>query len=500
MLTLELQDPAVSGYTLQQQLHQGLIDAILGGTLPLHDPLPSTRDLAAALGISRNTVVLTYQRLMDDGYLTPVRRRGHFVNEQYIRQQLRLRLDTRTASLFAPEREPGLWDNRLRQRPTRQRNIIKPSNWREFPYPFIYGQVATDKISIARWRDCMRLAGSGAHATSWIGDQMDADDPMLLDQIITRVLPHRGLRAHRDQLLVTMGAQNALYMVGQLLGGPGRRIGVENPGYVDANNIFAATGAELVPLPVDANGLMLSEKLGSCDVIYTTPSHQCPTSVTLTLPRRMRLVEQVQQDDLILIEDDYEHELNFLGPQHAAIKSYDNAGRVIYVGSLTKLVFPGVRIGFVLADAELIQELRALRRLVYRHPSAQNQRAMAIFIAEGHLDAHIRRTRDRLSAKWHILQREIARQMPDVHVTATTGGSALWLKLPDGIDTWAVHRECARRGVLIEPGDVHYFGPDAPRNRMRLGFAAVGEERIAVGIALLAEAVEAVRQSASAAQ
>jgi GntR family transcriptional regulator / MocR family aminotransferase len=285
-------------------------------------------------------------------------------------------------------------------------------------------------------------------------------------------------------------------MIGQLLGGPGRRIGVENPGYVDANNIFSATGAELVALTVDNNGLVPSEKLSSCDVVYTTPSHQCPTSVTLSLSRRLRLVEQARQDDLILIEDDYEHELNFLGQQHAAIKSYDNSGRIIYVGSLTKLVFPGVRIGFVLADAELIQEMRALRRLVYRHPSAQNQRAMAIFIAEGHLDAHIRRTRDRLSAKWHILQREIARQMPDVHVTATTGGSALWLGLPGGIDTWAVHREGARRGVLIEPGDVHYMGPDAPTNRMRLGFAAVAEDKIAAGIALLAEAIEAVRQSA----
>ena len=497
MLKIELQDPAACGQTLQQQLHQGLVDAILDGALPFHEPLPSTRDLAESLGVSRNTVVLVYQRLLDDGYLTAVWRRGHFVNEQYIRQQLRLRVDTRTASLFEPQRDPDLWQKRLRFRPTAQRNIVKPSNWRDFPYPFIYGQVTPDKVSIARWRDSMRLAGSPGHSTVWISDQVDGDDPLLLEQIITRILPHRGLRAHPDQLLITVGAQNALYLLGQLLGGPDRRVGIENPCYVDARNIFAATGAEIVPLPIDMQGVTVSKQFDRCDIAYVTPSHQCPTNVTLSLERRLKLVEQAQKNGTIVIEDDYEHELNFVGPQRAALKSYDNSGRIIYVGSLTKLVFPGLRIGFILADRELIQELRALRRLVYRHPSAQDQRAMALFMGDGQLDAHIRRTRDKLSERWHAMQHEMAARMPQVHVTPTTGGSAFWLTLPDGLDAWAVHREAARRGVLIEPGDVHYLEEDAPRNRMRLGFAAVEKDQIPAGVAALADAIEAASSTAS---
>lgn len=493
MLDIRLEDPAVAGQTLQQQLHQGLVDAILEGRLPSHEPLPSTRDLASALKVSRNTVVLVYQRLLDDGYLTAVWRRGHFVNEQYIRQQLRLSVDTRTASLFSKERDPDLWRRHLQFRPSEARNIVKPANWRDFPFPFIYGQVAPDKTTIARWRDSMRLAGSLAHSQSWVGDQVDMDDPQLLEQIITRILPHRGLRAHPEQLLITIGAQNALFLVGQLLAGRGRTVGVEDPGYVDARNIFASTGADICSLPIDSEGLANWAVLADCDMVYTTPSHQCPTSVTMSLDRRLQLVKRARKDDFILVEDDYEHELNYLGHQRAALKSYDNSGHIIYIGSLTKLMFPGLRIGYILADSELIKELRALRRLNYRHPSAQDQRAMALFIGEGHLDAHLRRTRDRLSEKWQLMQNEIARQLPELHVTPTTGGSAVWITLPGDMDAWAVHREAAKRGVLVEPGDVHYCDADsAPRNRLRLGFAVIERDQIAPGISQLRDAIMAI--------
>jgi GntR family transcriptional regulator/MocR family aminotransferase len=213
----------------------------------------------------------------------------------------------------------------------------------------------------------------------------------------------------------------------------------------------------------------------------------------MSLDRRLQIVERARQDDFIIVEDDYEHELNYLGHQRAALKSYDNSGHIIYIGSLTKLMFPGLRIGYILADRELITELRALRRLNYRHPSAQDQRAMALFIGEGHLDAHLRRTRDRLSEKWQIMQTELSRQLPDIHVTATTGGSAVWVTLPQGMEAWSVHREAAKRGVLVEPGDVHYANEDtAPRNRLRLGFAAIDKDLIAAGIAQLRDAIHAV--------
>ncbi|SMF13244.1 transcriptional regulator, GntR family [Tistlia consotensis] len=497
MLDRYLGRPFVAGRTLQEQLHERLVEAVLDGAHPPHQPLPATRELARILGMSRNTVSLVYERLTADGYLTPVPRRGHFINEQYVRQQLNVRLGFRPDALFGGPAEADPWSARLRVRPSLQRNIAKPTNWAEYPYPFIYGQVSLDRVSIARWRDCVRLAGSSQHAAAWASDLIDADDPLLLAQIVSRILPQRGLRAEPDQLLVTVGTQNALYLLATLLSGPGTVFGVENPGYVDARNIAEATGATLRPLPVDANGLLLSQALEGCDLIYLTASHQSPTSVTLSLQRRLGLVEWLRGRDALLIEDDYEHELNFVGPQHAAVKSFDTSGRIAYLGSLSKSLFPGLRLGFVVAPPALVRELRALRRLMYRHPSALDQRAMALFLAGGHFDAHIRRLRDRLSRKWSVMLRELDRLLPDCRLAQTTGGSALWLRLPkrrDGSapDAWDLQRAAARRGVLIEPGDIHFAEDPPPSDYVRLGFAAIAEERIAPGLALLREALDEV--------
>ncbi|SON56819.1 HTH-type transcriptional regulatory protein GabR [Hartmannibacter diazotrophicus] len=480
--------------TLQQQVHERLVKAILQGALKPHEPLPSSRELSEQFGVSRNTVVLVYQRLVDDGYLTPVPRRGHFINEQYIKQQLSLRGDTRTASLFEPEQNAGIWEKRFAIRPTAWQNITKPANWRDYPYPFIYGQVIPDKISAARWRDCSRFAGTSRHVAAWVTDQVDSDDPILVEQILTQILPGRGIKASPEEVIVTVGAQNAIYLVACLLTQASTVVGIESPGYVDAFNIFRSTGASLKPLRIDASGLVLGQQLDGCDLIYVTPSHQAPTSVTLGLDRRLKLIEQARADDFLILEDDYEHELNYLGAPHAALKSYDNADRVIHVGSLTKTLFPGLRLGFIVAPRAVISELRALRRLMYRHPSALDQRAMAIFIAEGHLDGHIRRARTQLAAKWSLMLNEISRRMPEIYCRETSGGSSLWLTLPKGVESWTVQKEAARRGVLIEPGDVHFLGDLPERRSIRAGFAAIDKDKIATGIGLLAEAIAASRQ------
>ncbi len=480
---------------LQQQVHERLVEAILDGGVPPHEPLPPTRELADQIGVSRNTVVLVYERMVEDGYLTPVKRRGHFINEQYVRQQLNVPSAFRPSALFrGDEAEGKAWAERLRLHPSRNRNIVKPANWRDFRYPFIYGQVTTDKVSIARWRDCTRLAGTPYHANAWVGDLIDADDPLLVEQVISRVLPQRGLKARPEEVLITIGSQNALYMVANLLAGPGVRVGVEDPGYVDARNIWRVSGAELVPLSVDGNGIVVDERLVCCSIVYVTPSHQSPTSVTMSLSRRLALVEAARQRDLLLIEDDYEHELNFIGAQRGALKSFDNSGRTIYLGSLSKALFPGLRLGFVVAPEPLIREMRALRRLMYRHPSGLDQRAMAIFILEGHLDAHIRRSRDQLARKWTVINREIGQLLPDCRPTVTTGGSSVWLRLPAGIDCWDLQRAAARRSVLIEPGDIHFLAEEAPRNFIRLGFAALGLDQIAPGLAELQLAIDDLRR------
>ncbi|MDJ0929752.1 PLP-dependent aminotransferase family protein [Breoghania sp.] len=478
---------------LQQQIHEQLVEAILAGGVPSHEPLPSTRSMAERIKVSRNTVSLVYERLAEDGYLRPVNRSGYFVDERYVREQLSLRVDDHARNALHGEHRAVDFERRMKVRPSAQENITNPANWRDYDYPFIYGQITPDRISMSCWRDAVRVAGTAEHASSWMGDLVDTDDPMLIDQIIRRALPQRGFRAGPENILVTNGAQNAVYLLASLLCGPGTQVGVEESGYVDARNIFLAHGCTLLAQPVDSNGIRVTEALNETDLVYVTPGHHSPTNVTMGLQRRLSLLAAADEHDFLVIEDDYEHELNFFGAQRPALKSFDRSGRVVHVGSLSKPVFPGLRLGFIATAEPLVRELRALRRLMCRHVSGLDQRAMAIFLADGHYDVHIRRQRESLAAKWKCMLWEIGQRLPECDVTMTTGGSALWLTLPRNVEARRVAARAAARGVLIEPGDMHYWGENAPRNRVRLGFTAIAEEKIAPGLEVLAGVIRECR-------
>ncbi|MBN8180383.1 PLP-dependent aminotransferase family protein [Roseibium aggregatum] len=487
MLATYFDTPFDPGRRLQHQIQERLIEAILDGVWPLHEPLPATRVFSSEIKVSRNTVAIVYERLVEDGYLKSVSRRGYFINERHIREQLNIRVDDHAKDILPTAEHPFNPQVFLTYSYAAQENISKPADWQSYPYPFIYGQLAPDKTSVARWRDCVRLAGTAQHAPTWIGDLVDQDDPMLVNQIIRRMLPQRGFRAEPDEILVTVGAQNALFLVAQLLCRPGVRTDMEEPGYVDTRNIFQSFGAELKYHPVDSNGMRVGDELKGARLVYVTPGHQSPTNVTMSMERRLRLLAHAETHDFIVLEDDYEHELNFIGAQKPSLRSFDRTGRVIHVASLSKALFPGLRLGFIAADGRIIRELRALRRLMYRHPSALDQRAMAIFLSEGHYDSHIRRQRKVLSQKWKKIFRLIETHLPTCQATVTTGGSGVWIRLPESIRAAELQSRAARQGLLIEAGDDRYFSPNSPRNRIRLGFGAIAEEKMEPGIKLLGQ-------------
>ncbi|MBP0617703.1 PLP-dependent aminotransferase family protein [Jiella mangrovi] len=475
---------------LQRQIQERIVAAILRGAIASHEPLPATRVLARQLQVSRNTVTLVYEKMAEDGYLVSVGRRGFFIDERFLRQHEKA---ARTASREAGRAEApdaGLWTGRMRLRPTLQPNIRKPDNWQSFPYPFIYGHAAADPVSISRWRDCIRQAGRAEHLGQLMNDLVDADDPLLIEQIIRRILPRRGFRAGKDEILVTIGSQNAVYLLSRLFCGPGVKVGFENPGYVDARNIFTLDGAEIVDLPVDASGARPDARLEGCGLVYVTPSHQAPTNVTMTMQRRLVLLQAAERHDFLILEDDYEHELNYVGPRQHALRGYDQNGRVLHAGSLSKPVFPGLRLGFIVAPPDVITELRALRRLMFRHPSVLDQRAMALFMSEGHYDAHIRRQQGLLARRWATMLSEIERQLPDCTVTMTTGGSALWIRLPEGIAAARFQAEAASRGAAVEVGDIHFREPGAEHNFLRLGYGPIENAQIPAGIAVLRQALD----------
>ncbi len=467
---------------LQTQLREQLVSAILAGQIPPRERLPSSRRLAKILGVSRNTVTLTYQSLIDDGFLVARERSGYFVNERV--------LDGRIKTTEPPAKGHIDWSERFRVRPSRQANINKPPDWAHYPYPFIYGQVDQKLFPVSEWRDCSRRAHGRQWLDRWTADHYTSDDPMLIEQIRTRLLPRRGIRAREDEILVTIGAQQALYLLAALLVSPETRVALEEPGYPDVRNIFGLKTAHLVALPVDDEGAMPDERLRGCRLVYVTPSHQFPTAVTMSAERRRKLLELAARLDFIIIEDDYEPESNFVSAPTPALKASDAHGRVVYVGSLSKTLFPGLRLGYVVADAELIGELRALRRLMVRHPPNIEQRTAALFLALGHHDALLMRLRRAYSARWHEIRSALAKHMPHVTCWKSTGGSAVWLEGPQGLDCNRLARQALAQGVVIEPGDIHFATRPAPSHCFRLGFSSIETERIEEGIRRIAGLAE----------
>ena len=471
---------------LQAQIREMLVAAILDGHIPVGVALPSTRVLAAQLGVARNTVALAYELLVNEGYLLTKSRSGHYVNPEIV------------AGRVALPRAPGAgdmaaqvdWAPRLRGGVLMQRNIAKPRDWQRYPYPFIYGQFDPALLPIPGWRECSLQATSVSEVRGWAGDLIDADDALLIEQIQTRLLVRRGVFAAPDEILVTVGAQHALFLLATLLVDAGTTVGIENPGYPDARNIFASRTARIVPLPLDDAGLAPGPALDSCDYVYLTPSHQCPTNVTMPLARREALLAWAQANDRILIEDDYEIELGLEGHAHPALTSLDRSGHVVYVSSLSKTLAPGIRSGFIVGRRELIRELRALRRLMLRHPAANNERSVGLFLAMGHHDALLRRLRQSYAERSQLVAAALRTHLPGVRFTTVAGASSFWLRFADHVDTRALAVAAARRGVLIEPGDV-FFGDGhepVPTNYARLGFASIDAARIEPGIATLAAA------------
>jgi GntR family transcriptional regulator/MocR family aminotransferase len=464
---------------LQTQLRELLVSAILQGQVPTDSPLPSSRKLAETLDVARNTVALAYQDLVAEGFLVAHERRGYFVNAEILDGRVKPRpVVSRSAP---PARDVPDWRRRLKAAPSSQRNIVKPRNWPTFRYPFIYGQIDPALFPLGEWRECSRQALGVEAVRDWATDRFTEDDPLLIEQIRTRLLPRRGVRVAPDEILVTVGAQHALYLIASLLMGGDTTVGIENPGYADARNIFALRTSRLRPLGLDDRGLMIDDRLAGCDYVYCTPSHQFPTTVNLSLERRARA------DNFVVIEDDYESEINHVGPPHPALKSLDGDERVLFVASLSKTLAPGLRLGYMVGARDLIREARALRRLMLRHPPANNQRTVALFIARGHYDSLMRRLSHAFRDRWRVMVAAIERHLPDCRVRPSIGGTACWIEGPRTLDANELAERAARSGILIEPGDVHFLAEPPPKNCFRLGFSSIPVDRIEPGLKLLGE-------------
>ena len=474
-------DPAFQG-SLQSQIQQIVAAAILSGRFLPAEKLPSSRKLASHLGVSRITVTLAYNELVADDYLRAKDKSGYFVSETAPTSPL-------SSADFVTPTDTVDWDRVMHRRFTGSRQVAKRPDWRQFPYPFIYGQADPDLFHQSNWRLCALEALGKKQFDSLTVDYAERDDPELIDFIARHTLPRRGILARPEQILVTVGAQNALWMVAQILLGAGRLAVCENPGYPGLRDILNHAGCRKYMVDVDDDGLPPDMLPKQMDVVFTTPSHQCPTTATMPMERRRELLRLAEERDFLIVEDDYEFEMSFLKTPSPALKSLDRDGRVIYVGSFSKSLFPGLRLGYLVASEAFVRQARALRAAVLRHPPGHMQRTTAFFLARGHYDAMIKTMRDAFHERRKVMDDSLRQSSLYIAGKAVFGGSSIWIRGPDGMRADDLAQALQHRGVLIEPGTPFFAGHDAPENYFRLAYSSIAAKRIPEGVSRIASAL-----------
>ncbi len=470
--------------TLQAQIQQLIAEGILSGRFRRGEKLPSSRKLATHLGVSRITVTLAYTELLANDYLSSRGRSGYYVSE-----------NAPVPPSFDPPkpREDRIdWTRALGRRYTGGDTPDKPKDWATYRYPFVYGQTDPSLFDHANWRLCALQALGQKDFTALTSDYYDQDDPELVEFIARNTLPRRGIIARPEEILITLGAQNALWIAAQVLLTQRRTAAIENPCYHALRDILNQSRCHVEAINVDRDGLNPSMIPAEADVIFTTPSHQCPTTATMPMSRRHALLKHAREIDALVVEDDYEFEMSFLDAPSPALKSLDTEGRVIYVGSFSKSLFPGLRLGYLVGSEAFIREARALRASVIRHPPGHIQRTAAYFLSLGHYDALIRRIREALKARRAVMQDAIEQSGLTVAGQGAFGGSSFWMQAKPSTDTELLAQRLQSDGVLIEPGHSFFGGEAPPKNYYRLGYSSIPSERIPEGITRIARALNSI--------
>ncbi len=471
--------PEKSSLGLRDQICEIVSSAITAQTLSPDKRLPSCRELAEQLGVSRNTVFSAYNQLIDLGLLVSRDRSGYFVNPIALYSTETAEWQSHnTRHVDTPA--PVTFDS-LGLAP-----VDNPLDWTSYPYPFIYNQIDPDLFPADSWRECTRLVLGRANMSAWRDDAVESDSPQLSQQLRQRLLSSRGIYANEDEVLITLGATNAIFIIGATFAHKNKAIAVEDPGFPYGRNAFQLTGNKLKGVPVDEEGLIVSA-IPDCQLVFTTPSHQFPTNVTMSQRRREELLEAAENQDFLIIEDDYESEMNYFNTRSISLRAQDTNNRVIYIGSLSKTISPGIRLGFIVAHPEIIKQTRIVRGVMMRHPPTIVQEVVALFFRLGHYDSHLRNIERRYKQRWHVMNNAITEHLTMLKKTPAKGGTSFWLTGPKGFNATELGERLRSRGVLIDIGENFCLNKD--KRSFRLGFAFVSLKNLEVGIQIIAKEV-----------
>ncbi len=486
----EIRLDATSPMPLYKQLYERLRGAILTGQLERGTRLPSTRALASELGVARMTTALAYQQLVLEGYLESRVGQGTVVARSLPATLFNAEIDSKREERTDGGATP----------PIRLASCLGPL--KDVPWPsrragqvggtFAGGELGIDRFPYKVWA---RLLARRARQSvrEFAHYQPPAGYFPLREAIAAHIGVTRGVRCTPEHIIMTAGSQGALDLAVRTLLSPGEAAWLENPGYFGARGALLATGARLVPVPVDEQGLMVEIGQKRCPearLVSTTPSHQFPTGVTMSLARRMLLLDWAREAGAWILEDDYDSEYRFRGRPLEALQALDHAGRVLYIGTFSKVLFPALRLGYLVAPTELIEPLLLMRRSLDMHLPLLEQMALCDFLHEGHYARHLRQMRHHYQKLRDLLCRELQAHLGGLlEVHASEVGVHLVGWLPPGKDDRRAAQLAAQVGIQILPISTYSLEP-LSRGGLVFGYAGTDEEAIPGGVKNLAAVLE----------
>ncbi|AZF29443.1 PLP-dependent aminotransferase family protein [Pseudomonas sp. R2-60-08W] len=491
---------------LTRQLYQALRQRVLDGRLVSGTRLPASRDLAAALAISRNSVVRAYDQLYAEGFIEARVGDGTYVAQLPHTPARVAKLSTKPSTGLSTGLSPGLSTNSRRSADISSQKVIHSSALERLdrhhlprppsgpPRAFRVGVPAFDlfpfevwaKLNAAFWRrpDLQHLC---------YGDP--AGDWRLRGLIAAYLRSSRGLQCGAEQIVITSGAQQAISLCAQLLVEPGDGVAVENPGYRAAGHAFAIAGAHLHGVAVNAEGIDCAalSRLEGCRLAYVTPSHQYPTGVVMSLARRLELLAWAERSDGWIVEDDYDGEYRYSGAPLAPLAALDRSGRVLYVGTFGKVAFPALRLGYLVLPAGLVQAFAQRRAVDVRHSEISTQVVMAEFMAAGHFQRHIRRMRRAASSRRDAVLAGWPQGVAGLgDLPAMTAGLHFMVKVESIEREQALVARAEAADVEVNALSRYWLpdstGPTDAQAGLVLGFAAVPPAAIAQALARLRQA------------
>nr|WP_199111115.1 PLP-dependent aminotransferase family protein [Collimonas sp. PA-H2] len=475
---------AAAGTPLNRQIYQAIREAILSQLLPSAMQLPSSRDLARELGISRNTVTYAYEQLIAEGYLETRAGSGTYIADTTPDQIPETRLNTPPLTDPSGQSELSAHGAQLLQQAG-----VSDLQWGAFmpgvPDVTLFPNKIWSRLQNKHWRrsraDLLTYGDAGGYLP-------------LREAIAEYLRMARSVNCNAGQVIITTGIHQSLDIVVKLLGEHGDSAWVEEPCYWGTRSVLNSLGIKPVAIPVDAEGMRmrLANLRQPPRFICATPSHQYPLGMVMSLSRRRMLLEYAAQRKVWIIEDDYDSEFRYGSRPLASLQGMDTDGRVLYMGTFSKTMFPSLRIGFMVVPEALANAFAVGVSELYRGSQVFMQAIMADFMTEGHFASHIRRMRLLYAERLHLLQAAIERHFGDgVTLTGGEAGLHLALGLPAQCDDLAISRAARVAGIVARPLSRYYMNSETARNGLLLGYACVPNEQIAPAFDKLAAIIKA---------